>query len=180
MAQEIETKVLNIDKKRVVQKIISLGARKKKESRLTVHWYWLNGIAEGEDPWFLRIRSDSVGRHEVTWKAVSTILGTARKHKEINFDIHDHDKLADLFIEIGLEKYAHQEKERVSFEFMDWSFDIDQYPGMPAFIEIEGNNEEHVNQAIKLLGLEDKVTWANGERILIQEKYGLDWYDMRF
>ncbi len=180
MAQEIETKVLEVNKRKIVQKLISFGAQKKQESLLIVDWYRLRGITEGNDPWFLRIRSDSEGKHETTWKAKSTILGTARKHKEINFHIHEHEKLADLFLEIGLEKYAHQEKERTSFKFMDWSFDIDQYPGMPAFIEIEGNSEEHVNQAIRLLGLEGNTTWANGERILIQDKYGLDWYEMRF
>ncbi|MEK7062419.1 MAG: hypothetical protein AAB946_00120, partial [Patescibacteria group bacterium] len=58
----------------------------------------------------------------------------------------------DLFEKIGLEKYARQEKDRTSFVYKDWQFDIDQYPNMPAFLEIEGNSEEHVKEAIKLLG----------------------------
>ena len=93
----------------------------------------MKGIKEGEDPWFLRIRSDSSGKHEVTWKAKSDILGVARKHKEINFHISEPEKLADLFVELALEKYAHQEKDRTSFTHKNWQFDIDQYPGMPAF-----------------------------------------------
>ena len=88
--------------------------------------------------------------------------------------------MSDLFQEIGLEKYAHQEKVRTSFALKDWSFDIDQYPKMPAFIEIEGTSEESVKEAIKLLHLEKNKTWAKGERILIQNIYNLDWYDMRF
>ncbi|MDE1974943.1 MAG: hypothetical protein KGI49_00290 [Patescibacteria group bacterium] len=79
-----------------------------------------------------------------------------------------------------MERYAHQEKIRTSFAFRDWTFDIDQYPGMPAFMEIEGTSEKSVNDAIALLGLNGHRTWAKGERILIQEIYGLDWYDMRF
>ena len=51
---------------------------------------------------------------------------------------------------------------------------------MPAYMEIEGTSDENVKEAIKLLGLADNRTWAKGERILIQEIYGLDWYDMRF
>lgn len=130
--------------------------------------------------WCLRIRSNSEGKHEVTWKAKSEILGTVRKHKEINFHIDEPEELSDLFEEIGLEKYAHQEKDRTSFTLKDWLFEIDDYPGMPPFMEIEGSSEEHVNEAIILLGLEKNRTWTEGERTLIQKVYGLDWYDMKF
>ena len=180
MAQEIETKVLNIDADRVIRKLIELGAQKTKETILRVDWWRPKGIGEGEDPWFLRIRSNSEGNHEVTWKAKSEILGTTRRHKEINFNIAEPEKLSDLFEELGLEFYAHQDKERTSFTLKDWAFDIDRYPKMPAYLEIEGTSEAHVNEAIVLLGLEKNRTWAEGERILIQKVYELDWYEMRF
>jgi|SRR3989344_3176269 len=177
---EIETKVLDIDRDAVIKKLTDLGAEKVLETRLAVDWYRLRGVKEGDDPWFLRIHSDSEGKSEVTWKAKSDILGTARKHKEINFGIEQPEKLSDLFEEIGLEKYAHQEKDRTSFTYKDWRFDIDQYPDMPAYMEIEGHSEDHVNEAVNLLDLQKKKTWAKGERILIQEIYGLNWYDMKF
>jgi adenylate cyclase class 2 len=88
--------------------------------------------------------------------------------------------LADLFEELGLEKYAHQEKDRTTFTFKDWQFDIDQYPKMPPFMEIEGKSEEHLKEAMQLLGLENNRTYAKGERTLIQEVFGLDWYNMKF
>ncbi len=180
MAHEIETKVLEINTDELKSKLVSLGADKIQETRLTVDWYRVKGTKEGEDPWFLRIRSNSEGKNEVTWKAKSDILGVSRKHKEINFDILESEKLSDLFEEIGLEKYAHQEKDRTTFKYKDWQFDIDQYPNMPAYLEIEGSSEESIKEAIKLLELEDKATWAKGERILIQDTYSLDWYNMKF
>lgn len=180
MAQEIETKVLDIDAEGVKKQLADLGAKKIQETRLIVDWYRPKGEKSGEENWFLRIRSYSDGKNEVTWKAKSDILGTARRHKEINFDIAEPEKLADLFEELSLEKYAHQEKDRTSFAFKDWQFDIDEYPGMPAFLEIEGESEDHVKEAIRLLGLENNRTWADGERKLIQNIYKLDWYDMKF
>ncbi len=180
MALEIETKVLDIDEKKIIKSLNLLRAKKIKKTTLIVDWYRLIGTKEGEDNWFLRIRSNSEGKHEVTWKAKSSITGGVRRHKEINFNIDAPEKLSDLFQEIGLEKYAHQEKIRTSFSLKDWSFDIDQYPNMPAFLEIEGPSEMSVKKAIKLLGLEKNKTWAKGERILIQDIYHLDWYDMRF
>lgn len=180
MAHEIETKVLDIDKNEVIKSLETLGAKKIKDTKLIVDWYRQIGVKEGDDLWFLRIRTNSEGENEVTWKAKSDILGTTRKHKEINFFVKEASKLSDLFLEIGLEIYAHQEKFRTSFVFRDWQFDIDEYPNMPAFLEIEGDSEEHVNEAIGLLNLKENKTWAKGERILIQEIYGLDWYDMKF
>lgn len=180
MANEIETKVLDIDKARVVRSLEALGAEKVLGTRLIVDWYRTKGVKEGGDPWFLRIRSDSSGRHEVTWKAISDILGTARRHEEINFTVDQPRKLADLFIKLGLEKYAHQEKDRTSFTLKDWKFDIDEYPGMPPLLEIEGKSDEHVKEAMHMLGIAGNRTWAKGERILIQEMYKLDWYAMKF
>lgn len=183
MANEIETKVLDIDGEAIKKKLIELGATKTKETILRVDWWRPKGIGEGEDPWFLRIRSYGSGadiKYEVTWKAKSEILGTARKHKEINFMIPEPEKLSELFEELGLELYAHQDKERVSFTLKDWAFDIDTYPKMPPYLEIEGTSEAHVNEAVALLGLEKNRTWAKGERILIQDIYHLDWYEMRF
>ncbi len=180
MAYEIETKVLDIDADAIKEGLIALGAVKKQETRLLVDWYQVAGTKEGSEDWFLRIRSNSEGKHEVTWKAKSSIIGVGRKHKEINFLITEPEKLADLFLELGLEKYAHQEKDRTSLALKDWLIEIDQYPNMPPFLEIEGKDEDHLKEAIKLLGLENNRTWAKGERILIQEVYGLDWYNMKF
>jgi len=180
MAHEIETKVLDIDEGEVIKKLLALGAKEIADTRLIVTWYRFKAMREGENPWFLRIRSNSEGAHEVTWKAKSDILGTARKHKEINFAIGEPEKLADLFEELGLEAYAHQEKDRKSFAYKEWRFDIDDYPKMPPFIEIEGKSEEHVREAMDLLGVGNNRTWAQGERLLVQDVYKLNWYDMRF
>ena len=81
---------------------------------------------------------------------------------------------------MGLERYAHQEKYRISWLYKRWRFDLDQYPGMPAYLEIEGYSGKHIRQALELLGLSGHKTSSEGERILIQKEYGLNWYDMRF
>lgn len=180
MAQEIETKVLEINTTAVRKRLDDLGAQKIQDTRLVVDWYRLAGIGEEENPWFLRIRTRSDGSSEVTWKARSDFKGVACRHKEINFSVEHPEELGDLFEEIGLEKYAHQEKDRTSWTYKDWRFDLDQYPDMPAFIEIEGISEEHVEEGMQLLEIQGHKTWAEGERTLIQNIYKLDWYHMIF
>lgn len=179
-SQEVETKVLEVAVKRVKDLMKKLEAKKILETRLKVRWFRKFGWGEGDDEWFMRVRSYSEGKAEVTWKATSKIMGVSRKHKEINFAVPDAGKMSELFLEIGLEEYAFQEKDRISWTLKDWRFDLDQYPGMPAYLEIEGKSEKHIKQAFKLLGLEYKETSSEGERVLIQKKYGLDWYQMRF
>ena len=180
MAEEVETKVLDIDVEETKKKLLDLGAEKIAEDRIVVDWFDFPNRKEGEENWFLRIRTYSNGKREVTWKARSEITGTTRRHKEINFELEEPEKLADLFQEIGLQNYAHQEKDRASFSYKDWRFDIDQYPKCPAFVEIEGKSEEHVKEAMKFLGLVNNKTWADGERKLIQNIFGVNWYDMKF
>ena len=180
MAHEIETKVLDINKDKVIEKLVSLGAVKTQETRLSVDWYQIKGEKEGSANWFLRIRSNSEGKHEVTWKGDAKTVGIAKVRREINFHVEEPEKVAELFTELGLEQYGHQEKDRISFSFKDWHFDIDQYPGMPSYLEIEGNSEDHLKEGMKLLGLENNRTSNQGERVLIQEEYGLDWYNMKF
>jgi adenylate cyclase class 2 len=180
MAHEVETKVLDIDKEETISILEKRGAKKVQDTRLKVDWYQVKGIKEGDEEWYLRIRSNSEGVYEVTWKAKSDHIGVARKHKEINFNIEEPEKLADLFEELGLDNYAHQEKDRISFLLDDWRFDIDDYPGMPPFLEIEGESEDYIKEAMKMLGIENNRTWNDGERTLIFDVYGLDWYEMRF
>lgn len=177
---EVETKVLDVEPLEIAKAMVKLGAKKLQKVRLKVKWFRKIGWGEGDDEWFLRIRSYDDKKYEVTWKANSKVLGISRKHKEINFLTDFPYEVADLFLEIGLEEYAFQEKDRTSWQLNGWRFDLDQYPGMPAYLEVEGKSDKHIKKALKLLGLLKNETSAEGERKLIQNKYGLDWYEMRF
>lgn len=178
--QEIETKILEVDVEDVKSKLEKLGAEKIQETRLSVDWFKDKEHGEGNYPWFLRIRTDSNGKAEVTWKGKREHLGVSSTKKEINLQISDPQACAELFTEVGLELYGHQEKDRISWKYKNWRFDLDQYPGMPAYLEIEGESEESIKEAIVLLGLEDKTATPLGERDVIQKNYKLDWFNMRF
>lgn len=177
---EIETKVLEVDVNSIIEKLNNLGAEKIQEATLTVDWFSLPGVSKDKQPWFLRARSYSTGKVEVTWKGELETLGTSRKVKEINIGVEDHEKMKMLFEAIGLVAYAHQEKKRVSWRLDNVQFDIDTYPKMQPYLEIEAESENKINEMIKKLNLEKKETWNDGERTLIEERYKLNWSDMRF
>lgn len=177
---EVETKVLEVELTAIARKMADLGAEKVQETRLNVDWFREKGKSAGQDLWYLRVRTYSNGKKEVTWKGKSEILGSSRKHKEINFTVSDAEAAADLFLELGLEKYAHQEKDRISWTLKDWRFDLDQYPKMPAYLEIEGKDENHIQEAVELLGLQGHKTSPEGEKVLIETEYKLNWHKMEF
>lgn len=177
---EIETKVLEVDGKILREKLKVLGAEQIQEVGLVVDWFSFADVSKDDNPWFLRIRSYSTGKVEVTWKAKSYLIGVARKHKEINVIVDSHEKMQDMFIELGLVSYAHQEKNRVSWKLGGVQFDFDTYPGMPSYLEIEAGSVDEINKMISALALEDHETWNDGERTLIENKYKLNWSEMRF
>jgi adenylate cyclase, class 2 len=178
---EIETKVLEVNREEIKKKLLDMGAVETQDTRLVVDWFGPTGLThKGDDPWYLRARSTSDGKVEVTWKSLAKVVGNTRQSKEINLNVAEMTTVCELFKAIGLENYAHQEKDRNSFTYKDWSFDIDTYPGMPTYLEVEGSSHEHVNEALAMLGLLSHESISEGERKLISEKYGLDWCNMRF
>lgn len=178
---EIETKVLEVDVKSLKSRLSDIGAVQLQDTRLTVDWYCPNGANDDDThPWYLRVRKTSDGKSEISWKSLGKFVGSTRQSQEVNINTSDFENSKLLLESIGLEHYAHQEKDRISYSYLEWNFDLDKYPGMPAYLEIEGKSEEHISEAIRLLGLEGHTSISKGETKLIKEKYKLDWYDMRF
>lgn len=177
---EIETKILEVNTKDIIKRLNDIGATEIQNTRLYVDWYCPKGAMTTSHPWYLRVRKTSDGKSEISWKSLEKFVGNTRQSQEININVSDFEKAKDLLSAIGLEHYAHQEKDRISFKYKDWNFDLDQYPGMPAYLEIEGTSEEHVGEAILLLELENHEALSQGETKLIRERYGLDWNNMRF
>lgn len=177
---EIETKILEVDMEATKDKLIKLEAKEIQNTRLFVDWYCIKKAVKGSHPWYLRVRENSNGKSEISWKSLEKFVGNTRQSEEINIDVSDFDKAKSLLEAIGLVNYAHQEKDCVSFVYKDWNFDLDQYLKMPAYLEIEGKNHEHVQEAIRLLNLENHKSIGEGERILIEKEYGLDWSNIRF
>lgn len=180
MAYEIETKVLDIETAPIEQRLRALGAELVLATRLIVDWYRPAGLQDGEDQWYLRIRSRGDGSAEITWKGASTSLGVSHTRREINVPLTEPEAAKELFEAIDLVPYAHQEKDRQSFMLGDWRFDIDTYPGMPPYLEIEGPSEKSILEAMTKLGIEKNRTWNQGERTLIEQIYHLNWHAMQF
>lgn len=178
--QEIETKILEVDPEVIEKRLNDLGAKKILTVRFSVDWFAPKGEGKGFREWYLRIRRRSDGIAEVTWKGNMTHVGIVKSAREIHFETQHPEKMEELFFALGLMPYAHQGKDRTSWTFKQWRFDLDQYPGIPPYLEIEGTSEAHIREAIALLGIEHHEVSNEGERTIIENHYHRNWSALSF
>ena len=90
-------------------------------------------------------------------------------------------ELARKFLEtLGFYHRNYQEKKRISYvyESMSLEIEIDSWPLIPPYIEIEGKTEEEIYSFAKLLGYSvDDIKIANTSAVY--EMYGINIYDYK-
>ncbi len=146
MATELEVKFLNIDVKSVRQKLDELGATFIFSTlfRITI----FHGLS-GEDREYIRVRDEGQKRtltHKRTYQG-----SIAATEHEISINSSYEDTLA-LLDAIGLTWKRAEEKHRIHYELEGVSIDIDTWPNVPPYIEIEAGSEQLVQSSAERLG----------------------------
>ncbi|HCA88115.1 MAG TPA: adenylyl cyclase [Streptomyces sp.] len=151
MAQhEYEAKFLNIDVSAVREQLRAAGAQQTFERTMFTRLIFENDAVQGEQ--WLRLR-DEGGKTTLTLKQVSdasTIKGTT----EIEVEVNDLGKTAELLGALGLRQVRYQQNYREEWQLGDINYDLDTWPDLPTFIEIEGPSEEAVRKAVTALGFD--------------------------
>jgi adenylate cyclase class 2 len=135
------------------------------------------------EPWCVWV---SVDQDELTVVLPSRDTGTAvtLTVKEIAHDgidgttetevvVGDFAATNELLRRIGFEPKSYQENRRASFELDGAQLEIDWWPLIPPYLEIEGESRAHVIQVGEALGIsEDQMTGEN--TIKVCGRYGID------
>jgi len=79
----------------------------------------------------------------------ATIEGT----EEIAFEVSDLVKAKEFLEKIGLMIKRHQQKKRHSYKLGNVHIDIDTWPKIPTYVEIEGESEKEIKGVAEKLGL---------------------------
>ena len=168
MKTEYEIRVLEIEKESIVRKLESLGAIKKGEYNQKRYVYDL--IPVQKDKW-IRLRTNGI-ETTLTYKDIEsdTIDGT----KEVEFKVDSFEVANEFLNKIGFIARSYQENKRIQYTLDNVEIDIDTWPMIPTYLEIEGNSEEEVNNMVKKLGLSNlKITALNCDDIY-REFYNID------
>ena len=156
--EEIEVKFLNINKDGLEKKLAALGATKAGEyfyRRRVFDYpdYRLNSAGA-----WLRLRDEG---DKVTL-SFKQRLGTTSHDgssndsgmQEIEVVVSDFDKTAELILALGFVEKFYQENKRTRWVKSGIEFDIDTWPELEPYLEIEAQSWEKVDEAIALLGLD--------------------------
>lgn len=168
METEYEIRALEINKEDIIKKLEELGAIKKGEFKQKRYVYDLKPIEKGK---WIRLRTNGMVT-TLTYKDIvsDTIDGT----KEVEFEVEDFNKANEFLEKIGFESRSYQENIRIQYILNDVEIDIDSWPMIPTYMEIEGKSEEEVIKMKKILDIdEDKFTALNCDEIY-KQIYGID------
>jgi adenylate cyclase class 2 len=88
-------------------------------------------------------------------------------------------KEANALLEaLGFSYKSYQEKNRVTYKLDGYDIDIDTWPNIPVYFEVEGNTEEEIDKVLKKLGysIKDAISCTADE---VYAMYGKSHFDKR-
>lgn len=176
MGIEFEARVLDIDPVEIAGNLCQLGAIEKDEVFMR-RWIFdidcLNSEKPGMGEWIRLRQVNGISTLTYKNKQGAGIADTT----EIEVTVDDFDQTAAILEKLHcFSGRYYQENRRKQFILDDLEFDIDYWPMIPPFLEIESGSEERVVAGLKLLNLEMGENSHIG-LINIYAKYGLNIHD---
>lgn len=93
-------------------------------------------------------------------------------------DIKDLEEGNSILEQLGFSYRNYQEKQRATYSIDGVEVDIDTWPLIPTYAEIENDSEELIRAIINKLGLQNhEIKSCNAAKVC--EKYGIDLYKYR-
>lgn len=176
MPTEYEAKILEVDPAALEKQILALGGQKHGEALQRRYVY---DIEPDDQSKWIRLR-DTGNQITLTIKEITSdaIDGT----QETEVTVSDFDTTNQLLNKLGYNPKAYQENKRTSFVLDGAEIEIDTWPKIPAYTEIESTSKDHVITVAGKLGYrEDQLTSENTTKVYA--RYGInltDITDLRF
>ncbi len=175
--KEIEVKILDIDEKDITNKLLKLGAKKISEELVVEKAFDFEDGRIFKNNNLLRLRK--IGdKTELTYKDSREEDKDFAIREETQTEIKDFYEMEKIIKKLGLKCIIHREKKRSSFELNKVRFEIDKYPTIPAYLEIEGTKED-IKKTLQLLNIEvNKISNLPSTEVL--KNYKVDPYSQKF
>lgn len=168
MKTEYELRALEINKNEMIKKLERIGAKKVGEFNQKRYVYNLKPAEDGK---WIRLRTNGMKTTPTVKDIVSdTIDGT----KEIEIEVSDFETTNEFLEKIGFINKGYQENNRIQYILNEVEIDIDSWPMIPTYMEIEGKSINEVINMCKLLEIDkSKITNLNCSDIY-SKIYGID------
>jgi len=175
--EEVEVVFLEIDRDKIEQKLLSIGARKMKDMFYRhVSFDYPDYRLDNDNSW-IRLR-DEGGQIVLAYKkrlGVTSQDGSTNDvgMEEVEIIVDDYENTKIFLRKIGLIEKHEAEKKRTRWQKDTTVFDIDTWPEIPTFLEIEAESWEDIDLVSKSLGFnpEDRKICSVNQ---IYKMYGKD------
>ena len=171
METELEAKFLEIDKGSIQAKLRQIGAELVTEERLMQRVVFESDYLRNNRAW-LRVRNEG-SVTKLTLKQASDATDITRI-KEAEVSVGNFDDTKTILNGLGLEEKRYQESRRESWKFKDVSIEIDSWPLIPPYIEIEAGSETEVKDVASLLGFDYSTAVFGSADEVFKDTYGID------
>lgn len=162
--KEIEVKILNVDKKAIEKKLISMGAKKVFEGDIHAIFFDFADQSIRKNKRTIRLRRE--GEKNVLTFKEPVPHNNLKIRQEYETEVEDFNMTKKILENIGLFEWLSLKKRRTSYKLTDARFEFDkhhdQYDFVPEFLEIESKDIRTVYKYVKLLGFkkEDCKPWT--------------------
>ncbi len=163
---EIEVTFLEIDLDDIRSKLEALGAKSLGAHQTKRKLFDFSGLPLEKNNSWLRLR-DNGNKTTLTYKKWME----DGLMKETEVVVSDFDTIADILLAIGMIVKRYEENKREKWTLGDITFDIDSWPLIPTYIEIEGPSLDIIQEVSEKLGF-DWNTRVPSSPLKIYASYG--------
>ena len=165
---EYEVRVLEINKEEIQSKLKQLNAVLIEDVFQKRYVYDFKPVVPSK---WIRLRTNGT-KSTLTIKNVesSNIDGT----KEVEIEVSDFDTTNEILRELGYTPRGIQENKRIKYDLNGVEVDIDTWPRIPTYLEIEGKSEEEVYNTLKLLDIPREKAISLDVQSIYEEIYGIN------
>lgn len=167
---EIEARFIKINKPQIITTLHRLNAVDLGEDLMQELIFYDKDLTWRDQQKFVRLRKTN-GKIYLTFKhhKETKVDGTT----EIELEVNSLLKAKKFLVSLGLVCFREQEKRRHKFLLDGVFLDIDTWPGIPTYLEIEGKSEDQIKKVAKKLGLDYKNALFIDARGIIETIYNI-------
>lgn len=168
MKTEYEVRFLEVNEREMVERLKDLNAIE------IGNWFQVRKtydlVSPQKNSW-VRLRTNGQ-KTTLTVKEILTakIDGT----KELEIEVSDFYECDAILTKIGLKARNFQENKRHQFKYKNVEIDIDTWPMIPTYLEIEGENEASIKAVCEDLGLDYFRSTTMDVTDIYKKVYGID------
>jgi len=167
MQTEIEAKFIDVDINDVRNRLEAAGAKLVQPMRM-MRRVTIDPPGQEAADVFLRVR-DEGDKATMTYKSYDDI--TVDGANEIEVEVSDFQLTVDILASSGLVQKSYQESKRESWQLDGCEIELDEWPWLNPYIEIEGPSVDAVQALADKLGFDWEQAVYGGVAYVYQQQY---------